>query len=509
MQASFYSYGTATTGSNQNLDTVEDQGSWQQPDAGQNTSWQNQDGVYYTSVISGAPLSYFTDNTTGSTSTMGGVFSRGGKPNTFKSAKLASGNIDMSQTQSCTQYGNNATQFMTYNQFQESTTGNFNNVSSDPSYYVYSGDQYMTNSGNYSNTDPRSGDTTGGNAMVNKSLSVGSSSGMGNDSNGNASIGNNRDSMGMDNAGNGNLTSENFGIVDNRAYNGSSRNLDHQKGHHLGMARHSYNSDYETCSYNNDFYGNGYPSRGHFRGRGDRFQSHQRTSDSVSRGRFNGGTRGDWKSDSGFRNNFVANSYRRGGRGFNSDTHSREVSRSYVSGRGSERGDKSITITLSAAHYNQWCYLRKHFNRRDNELAEHLLDSHDKHCLGCKQKNETKKPTIKRKVSNETEETTATNESDEEELTEEEMQMKRLMGFAGFKSTKGSKPKDSTDTFSAVGCTKNSKEMELQETVSSSTLTVEERKAMASLGGFSVFSKSDAVNAGPVGFGAPAVNFTP
>ena len=411
MQASFYNYGSATSASNQSNDTIDDQGTWQQPDPVQNTSLQ-QDSVYYTGVISGAPQSYFTDNASGNSSAMGGIYARGAKANSSKSPKFASGNVDMSQTQSNAQFGNTVTQFMASNQFQDNAIGPFNNNSTEAGFYGYSGDQYITNSGNgimsnnYNNMGLIMGDNNERTTMVNTSMGMGSNSGMGNNSSGGTTMENSGDNMGINSMGMGNSgNGQNLSLVNNAGYKGGGmymgpgRNYDDPRGHNLGMTgnmvntSHSYNNDYD--SYNNDFYvyGNNNPNHGNYRGRGNRFQNQPRNSNPSSRGHVNNMSHGDWKS--GYRNKFGPDLYRRGGRLFNSSAHhhDKEMSRgsygyhsNYMGGKGFAGGDKSITIHLNAAYYNKWCYLRKHYNKRDNDLAEHLLDIHDKQCNGCKEK---------------------------------------------------------------------------------------------------------------------------
>lgn len=84
-----------------------------------------------------------------------------------------------------------------------------------------------------------------------------------------------------------------------------------------------------------------------------------------------------------FPNNSNWNGMRRGG--FNRGSHGGWRGR----GRGGEfrrftpyNRDGSI-VNLNATNFNKWGYLRKMFNKRDDDLVEHLFAIHEKCCQNC------------------------------------------------------------------------------------------------------------------------------
>ncbi|GFR63662.1 hypothetical protein ElyMa_005488300 [Elysia marginata] len=549
MQASFYNYGTTSTSNQNSYDVSFDQGTWQQPGAVQSSDQPHQqDSAYYTGVISGAPQNYYTGTTSGNSAAMGGNFAQGATTSVSKPPQLTPGIVNTNQMESGPQYGNNTVPYSAPNQYQDSAAGHMNYNSNDLNYYGYSNDQYTTNSGDvmannesYNTMGLGIGNSSGGVRSDTTAVSMGSSVGMGANSGG-ASMGVTGENMYMNsNTGSVNRAGGNVGIGPNdvkRLSNNRGMGMTYKGG---GMGMHTvtgrktdfqnnmataenvenssdtFNNNYDYNYNNNDYYfcGNNGSNYQNFRGRGSYFQNHPRGNLSGSRGQFSSGSRGDWRPSSGFKNNYF-HADRRGRRGFigGPHNHGRDLNHSseghhsgYLMGKG---GEGSLSIHLSPAHYNKWCYLRKKFGKRDNELAEYLLDIHDEYCPGNKEQSEPQKPIRKRKVSEETRETPSSDDV-EEELTEEEIQMKELMGFAGFKSSKGSKPRDLC--FSAADCAKSlpksPNETEEQGSATITTLTAEERRAMASLGGFSVFAKSDSVDPVAVGFGAPAITFTP
>ena len=427
-QAPFYHYNTAASASNQtSYDMSADQGTWQQPDLGQTSS--QQDGAYYTGVISGAPQSYYTGNAmSGNTMSATGSFATEAKTAASKTPKDGPGNASMTQTsmQGTAQYGSNMSQYLASNQFQENynTMAMMNNSAGDANYYGYSGDQNLANPGNsvaandsynnYSTVTQGVGNSCGGMGPDNSgNMNMGCNPGVGMSSMGNhrGSMGNHRGSVGttsmkmgtsgaVDVAGGSTGTpsmnnTEGMGMT----YKGGGAgiaaggNMDNQcRGRqNMGMggtmqnSSQNYNDDHG--GYNSDYHGFGNQGSNHgdFIGRGNRFQNQQGSAMSGSRGGFNNWSHDNWKNNSGYRNS-GGDSYRRGGRGYSSGTHypGREMNKgpeayhtSPSAGRGSRGSERSVTIHLDAAHFNLWCHLRKKMGKRDDELAEHLLDLHE------------------------------------------------------------------------------------------------------------------------------------
>ncbi|GFO37042.1 hypothetical protein PoB_006354700 [Plakobranchus ocellatus] len=500
-------------------------------------------------------------------------FPRGAKTSMVKSPKTVPSNVSMGQNQGAPQYGNATSQYMVPNQFQDNTMGDMSVNSGDAGYYGYPCDQLNNSAmvvndsystmGMVNNNGGMAVDNSGMNMAVNnRNFNVINSTDM--NSMGpmnNGDIGMNNGSMAMSSNGNMNLSnsgnmsmgvngnvnmsmgsgnvgmnvsenmdvcfrSMNMGKTGHGMDMNSDGNIDHgnnnmasQMGtcwrspsnNSVGDFRNNYShSDHVTRSSKSDSY------FGKFRGRGGRFQP---MGPVRGRGSFNNSWTNSqgWRTNSGFRNN-AASDFNRRGRGigwkgretnFLDDRRNIRDPEFNMGLRNYNRASDELTISLNATNHNNWCYLRKNFGKRDNDLVEHLFEIHNKHCAECKERNGAKKPYCKRKVSEEPDDT-APEPCEPEELTEEELQMKELMGFAGFKTSKGSKPKDLT--YGAVNCagssTKLPKEAKDRKVETSSALTPEERKAMAALGGFSVFTKTDSVEQAPIGFGAPAVTFS-
>uniref|UniRef100_A0A0B7BJ36 U4/U6.U5 small nuclear ribonucleoprotein 27kDa protein domain-containing protein n=1 Tax=Arion vulgaris TaxID=1028688 RepID=A0A0B7BJ36_9EUPU len=206
-------------------------------------------------------------------------------------------------------------------------------------------------------------------------------------------------------------------------------------------------------------------------------------------------------NNSGFNNvsvNFANNKRGKRGRGFGTVM---------TGGQNHPAAGNNLAINLNATNHNQWCFLRKNFSKKDNDFAEHLFDIHEKFCHHCRERIEEKKYGKKKKYSDEptAEELPAVEkEVPDEELTEDELAIKKLMGFAGFKTTKGYRVKDNNySTVSSVNTTGSSDT--LDETT---TLTEAEKAMIAKRGGFSVFTKPNiSGSSGRPGFGAPAVTF--
>lgn len=518
-----------------------DQGTWQQPAGTENLD--QQDIVYYTGIISAAPQSYYTGNPP--TNTLPNNFAtqtQGTKAGVAKPPKVMLGGGNQTKS-GCAQYVGNMLQsgapnevqyqeVQNHEQYQINATGQFMSYNTNAvEYYGYSNDQCITNSEDMI-TNSESYNTMG-QAMGVKHFNI-SNVGMSGNNNGCSGASNPNQKKGM-NFQNGN-TDRMIGIGGVSYHESVQINNNRQMGQgtpykvkgmsynnnklsvyqsNLGVAGNveskpegSLPSNFDSVdSYNNDFnYGCG-SSGSHYRnsrGRGHLFKNHSRGS---YRGQFNI-AQGNWRQAQDNRNNnyYVDNHIASRGEFYNPHHHlntyndqSTEYHHPCHSKSESREAEGNILIQLSPTHYNHWCRLRKRLGKKDNELAEYLLDIHEKCCY---EKNGTKTLERKRKATKEPE------EEEWDKFTEEEIQMKELMGFTGFKSTKGSKPKSVGFTTFGIIKTEYSRDTEEHKSAASTSLTPEERKAMASLGGFAVFTKSDNVQPAAVGFGAPAITFT-
>ncbi|XP_005090181.1 uncharacterized protein DDB_G0283357 [Aplysia californica] len=541
-QNQFYRYGQSNFDSSSSGGF--DQGSWQQPLPPAQLQHSQPQGASEPVYYSGAPQKYHSYQSNRSNETGGA--SNGGMDSYAHTMAGQSNSTFLSSEGSLNKdKGSRNSQFLQYQQnlTTDTNVSSFSNASSnmqqvqdagEGNYYGYADDSFNA-SGNWMGTDSTGVSNTGGNynatysdmTMMNN---YDEQSGMMNDRNSGMGNGKRMESNShmstnpgmMDGRNKGNFMSAGMGNGGNMMYGSNNSS--------------NSNNAYNAAIDNSGLCNNGTDvSLGVMEPfSGNKFQSQMMPQTQTAKGEM--GQFPNWQDcnsqnynsrpvnqfqDGNFNSN-TGNTYgRRGkrGRGFGASSNGNRFKGPdmfYQPARNnfSVGGNQQLTVQLNATNHNQWGFLRKNFNKRDDDLAQHLFETHEKFCHSCKERTEERKSTKRKKISEDvSEQEQETTEEPEEELTEEELEMKKLMGFAGFKSTKGAKVKD--NSYAAVSCVKSDDGDQDTETKNeSSTLTDEERKMIESIGGYSVFSKGSSSNevtspTSSLTFGAPAVTMTP
>lgn len=343
-----------------NFDGV-DHGTWQQP-----MQRHGQEDTYFTGS-SGSNINYYTNQqSSGSAGSNIGnsaqegidaVFQTGIASYSKNKGSVGLRNASMgNQTHymSDSQQARNSSHFMSN---QDRSAGKITHGSQDDGYYGFPDESYVTNSAGSMGTNSGSGVGGGTGSFVGSSVNMKSNSV---NSGSSSSIGNN--------------------TVGGSVGNSAAFNMNMVGGHSSGGMMGVNNVGNNTGMNNSKNFGN------------TNLQN-QLIAAAVGLGAL-----ANWQKNLGNNLGFnqppgnLVNS-RRGkrGRGFGfnpyrgSDMSSR-VSSVPLGGQQWASSGSDLTVNLSATNYNQWCFLRKSFNKDDNELAEHLFDIHEKFCHHCKER---------------------------------------------------------------------------------------------------------------------------
>ncbi|XP_059161738.1 uncharacterized protein DDB_G0283357-like [Physella acuta] len=146
------------------------------------------------------------------------------------------------------------------------------------------------------------------------------------------------------------------------------------------------------------------------------------------------------------------------------------------------------SVYLSPQNFDQWVLLKKKLHKSDDELAQYLFSLHNKGCFQCTNRHEEKSYSRPKQRFFKNDYTCIDEEVVKTALTEEEEEMKKCMGFSGFKTTKGSRVQD--NCYNSVCSVGLPRPEDRKADTDSKSLTLEEKRIILAKGGFCVFAKA-------------------